>query len=148
MNEAQRQTGIIKCSQCGEIYQIEGIDLGVRKAFFTCKCGHKISIGFFAFCAECGSFVGVDSEVHSYKELAQLATKRVLRRFDLLRPIGKISSPKDKSIPLAEGIGRCMLCNARLAMCPYCHTGIELEDNYDYNNPVFCTECGKVFRLI
>lgn len=147
MAAEQIQAGIIKCPCCGEMYQIASEGLRERNAHFTCKCGNKISVAFFAYCSSCKTIVGIDSGVHSYKELALETTRKLLKGFNPLKR-GVSGGPAiSKDIPLATGQGQCMLCSTTYAMCPHCHSGIEVEIGNDDQALVFCTECGKQFRL-
>lgn len=143
----KEQNGMIKCPSCGRMYQIEQDAFQERNAHITCDCGYKISISFFTYCSSCEKIVGIDSGVHSYKELALETTKQLIKGFNPLKLSVNSSRSTNKDIPIADGDGRCMLCSTRYARCPHCHHGIEIEDGYDESALVFCTECGQQFRL-
>ena len=147
MNAQHNQEGIIKCPSCGEMYQIAPEGLGERNAHFTCKCGHKIMVAFFTYCSSCGTIVGIDSGVHSYKELAFETTRKLIKGFNPLKR-GVSGGPTiSKDISLAMGQGQCMLCGTMYALCPQCRCGVEVEIGNDEHAPIFCTECGQKFRL-
>ena len=149
MDDGKKQVGIIKCPRCGEEYHIEEKALDKINAFYTCTCGYKLSIAFFTRCSSCGTIVGVDAGTHSYKELAQATTRRLLKNFNPLtiKLRGGASRLDYKDIPFPDGRGRCMLCGTTYVRCPYCHNGVELDSEYNNNPTIFCTTCGKEIRL-
>ncbi|MBR3743692.1 MAG: hypothetical protein IKN31_01130 [Bacteroidales bacterium] len=139
--------GFIKCPKCGEVYKVEKVDLTKESVFYTCNCGAQIPVSFFTYCSECQYVVGVDNGINTFGAAAKEFGRGFLKGLNPVYSAKWIARSFDKKTPYDHGSGNCLFCNTKYARCPNCHSGVEIGPDTKSEDIVFCTECGKKFRL-
>lgn len=147
--DADKKTGYLRCPKCGETYSVKGKDLITQHRTHTCnKCGSSISIDYFVYCPHCEKIVGLDNTRRFWGERAKKMGKEFLKisfiPYYYLKPITRHLDKKYK--PYDHGHGACPFCDTSYALCPNCHSAVEVGSETKPDDILFCTECGQKFR--
>lgn len=134
---------IIRCRQCGRIYNVDSKDLDRSDITYSCDCGEIIEVDFFDHCPNCGVNIGFVSS-GLVKEILTATGKHIVK--SIINPLNAIGTVIEAvSMMTAQGSNGdavCPICGTRYIRCCNCNELTEIPSKVDMYDTFLCKSCG------